>query len=59
MVRLGHRNLTDRNMFDVTELTDKSRLRYPHTLIQDGNLYVAMSRQKEAVEVLRIPTRVP
>ena len=28
---------------------------YPHTLIQDGNLYVAMSRQKEAVEVLCMP----
>ncbi len=27
---------------------------YPHTLVHDGNLYVIVSRQKEAVEVLRV-----
>ena len=27
---------------------------YPHTLLQDGYLYVIVSRQKEAVEVLRV-----
>ncbi len=27
---------------------------YPHTLIHDGRLYVIVSRQKEAVEVLRV-----
>ncbi|MFO1434316.1 MAG: exo-alpha-sialidase [Candidatus Competibacteraceae bacterium] len=28
---------------------------YPHTLIHDDNLYVIVSRQKEAIEVIRIP----
>ena len=27
---------------------------YPHTLVHDGNLYVIVSREKEAVEVLRV-----
>jgi len=27
---------------------------YPHSLIHDGHLYVIVSRQKEAVEVLRV-----
>ena len=27
---------------------------YPHTMIHDGYLYVIVSRQKEAVEVLRV-----
>lgn len=28
---------------------------YPHTLVHDGSLYVIVSRQKEAVQVLRVP----
>ena len=27
---------------------------YPHSIIHDGHLYVIVSRQKEAVEVLRV-----
>ena len=27
---------------------------YPHTLLHDGHLYVIVSRQKEAVQVLRV-----
>jgi hypothetical protein len=27
---------------------------YPHSLVYDGSLYVIVSRQKEAIEVLRV-----
>jgi hypothetical protein len=30
---------------------------YPHTVVHDGHLYIIVSRQKEAVEVLRTPIR--
>jgi hypothetical protein len=30
---------------------------YPHTLVHDGFLYVIVSRQKEAVQVLRVALR--
>ncbi|MDO8541968.1 MAG: exo-alpha-sialidase [Opitutaceae bacterium] len=30
---------------------------YPHSIVQDGHVYVIVSRQKEAIEVLRISLR--
>ena len=51
---LGEQPYATRSDRQRGETPTRGSYGYPHTLIQDGYLYVIVSRQKEAIEVLRV-----